>query len=60
MNQEKIKLNRLKRLLMEVADDLLESNHTPQFHTILSIQAPDYQKAKSWLKKYGHLLEVDF
>ena len=39
---------------------LIESNHTPEFMNILSIQAPDYQKAKDWLKQNGHLLEVDF
>ena len=39
---------------------LIESNHTPKFWNILSIQVPDYQKAKDWLKRNGHLLEVDF
>ncbi len=39
---------------------LIESNHTPKFWNILSIQVPNYEKAKNWLKKNGHLLEVDF
>jgi len=39
---------------------LIESNHTPTFWNILSIQVPDYQKAKDWLKANGHLLEIDF
>lgn len=39
---------------------LIEENHTPRFWNILSIQVPNYQKAKSWLKVNGHLLEVDF
>ena len=39
---------------------LLETNHTPRFWNILSIQVPEYQKAKKWLKEKGHLLEVDF
>lgn len=39
---------------------LIEDNHTPKFWNILSIQVPNYQKAKDWLKKNGHLLEVDF
>lgn len=39
---------------------LIEANHTPQFWNILSIQVPHFQKAKNWLKKNGHLLEVDF
>ncbi len=39
---------------------LIESNHTPKFWNVLSVQVPNYQKAKNWLKKNGHLLEVDF
>lgn len=39
---------------------LMESNHTPNFWNILSIQVPNYEKAKDWLKKNGHLLEIDF
>ncbi len=39
---------------------LMENNHTPRFWTILSIQVPNYLKAKKWLKENGHLLEVDF
>ena len=39
---------------------LIEENHTTRFWNILSIQVPDYQKAKHWLKVNGHLLEVDF
>ena len=39
---------------------LIESNHTPTFWNILSIQVPYYQKSKDWLKTNGHLLEVDF
>lgn len=39
---------------------LIESNHTPRFWTMLSIQVPNYSKAKDWLKKNGYLLEMDF
>lgn len=39
---------------------LIENNHTPRFWNILSIQVPNYEKAKNWLKKNGQLLEVDF
>lgn len=39
---------------------LMENNHTPRFWHILSIQIPNYQRAKDWLKINGHLLEVDF
>jgi len=39
---------------------LIENNHTPRFWNILSIQVPNYENAKNWLKKNGQLLEVDF
>jgi len=39
---------------------LMEDNHTPRFWNILSIQVPNYEKAKNWLKKNGQSLEVDF
>lgn len=39
---------------------LMENNHTPRFWNILSIQVPNYLKAKKWLKENGHLLEMDF
>ena len=39
---------------------LIENNHTQRFWHILSIQVPNYEKAKNWLKDNGHLLEVDF
>ena len=39
---------------------LIENNHTPRFWNILSIQVPNYERAKNWLKKNGQLLEVDF
>lgn len=39
---------------------LIETNHTPRFWNILSIQVPNFEKAKNWLKKNGQLLEVDF
>lgn len=39
---------------------LIENNHTPRFWNILSIQVPNYLKAKKWLKENGYLLEVDF
>lgn len=39
---------------------LLESNHTPDFWNIVSVQLPNYDKAKDWLKENGGLLETEF
>ena len=39
---------------------LIENNHTPRFWNILSIQVPNYERAKNWLKKNGQLIEVEF
>lgn len=39
---------------------LLEANHTPEFWNIISIQLPNYENAKKWLKENGHLLEYEF
>jgi predicted metal-dependent hydrolase len=39
---------------------LMESNHTPKFWNIISIQLPHYNKAKDWLKENGNLLETEF
>lgn len=50
----------VKYIVVHELVHLIESNHTTKFWNILSIQVPNYQKAKDWLKKNGHLLEVDF
>lgn len=39
---------------------LIESNHTPEFWNIVSVQLPHYNRAKEWLKENGHLLETEF
>lgn len=39
---------------------LLEANHTPEFWNIVSVQLPNYEKAKEWLKENGSLLETEF
>jgi len=39
---------------------LIEPNHTPVFWNIVSIQVPNYEKAKKWLREKGQLLEIDF
>lgn len=50
----------LEYLVAHELTHLIESNHTPRFWNIVSIQVPDYEKAKNWLKVNGHLLEIDF
>lgn len=39
---------------------LIETNHTPEFWNIVSVQLPHYEQAKNWLKENGHLLETEF
>ncbi len=50
----------IKYIIVHELIHLIEANHTATFWNILSIQVPDYQRAKDWLKNNGHLLEVDF
>lgn len=50
----------LEYLVVHELVHLIEANHTPRFWNILSVQVPHFQKAKEWLKRSGHLLEVDF
>ena len=38
---------------------LIESNHTPRFWNIVRTQAPMTEKARSWLREQGQLLEQD-
>jgi len=38
---------------------LLESNHTPGFWNIVRAQIADSEKAKTWLKENGSLLDLD-
>jgi predicted metal-dependent hydrolase len=39
---------------------LIETNHTPRFWNIVAIQIPRWERAKTWLRNHGDLLEVDF
>lgn len=39
---------------------LIEHNHSDNFWNIVSVQLPNYEKAKDWLKVNGEILEVDF
>ena len=38
---------------------LIEANHTPRFWNIVRTQVPTAEKAKSWLREHGQLLEQD-
>ncbi len=38
---------------------LMESNHTPQFWSIIRAQAPTMEKARAWLREHGQILEED-
>lgn len=38
---------------------LLEANHTPRFWNIVRTHAPRMEKARSWLREHGQILEQD-
>ena len=38
---------------------LIESNHTPRFWNIVRTQTPTMEKARTWLKENGQILEED-
>ena len=46
-------------LVVHELTHLLESNHTPRFWNIVSVQVPRYATAKAWLVENGGLLEED-
>lgn len=50
----------LEYLVAHELTHLIENNHTPEFWNIVSIQVPNYQRAKKWLRENGYLLEIDF
>nr|WP_054549548.1 SprT family zinc-dependent metalloprotease [Lysinibacillus sphaericus] len=50
----------LEYLVVHELTHLIEANHTPDFWNIVSIQIPQYEKAKDWLKQNGYLLEIEF
>lgn len=39
---------------------LIEPNHSPQFWKIVSVQLPNYESAKLWLKDNGDIISRDF
>ena len=38
---------------------LMEANHTPRFWNIVRAKAPSSEKAKTWLKEHGQILEEE-
>ncbi|MFE6168445.1 M48 family metallopeptidase [Viridibacillus arvi] len=50
----------LDYLVVHELAHLIEPNHSPKFWNIVSIQIPQYEKAKNWLKQNGNLLENEF
>lgn len=50
----------IKYIVVHELTHIIELNHTPHFWNILSIQIPNFEKAKKWLKQNGELLETDF
>ncbi len=50
----------IKYIVVHELTHIVELNHTPRFWNMLSIQIPNYEKAKKWLKQNGDLLETDF
>ena len=47
-------------LIVHELAHLIESNHTPRFWNIVSVQVPRAEWAKQWLLENGDLLEIDF
>lgn len=50
----------IEYLVVHELSHMLEPNHSANFWNIVSVQIPDYENAKKWLKQNGGLLEVDF
>ena len=50
----------IEYIIVHELTHLLEANHTPEFWNRVAVQQPNYTKAKTWLKEFGHELEKDF
>ena len=46
-------------VIMHELAHLLEANHTPRFWNIVRTHAPRVEKARSWLRDHGQVLEQD-
>ncbi len=47
-------------LIVHELAHLIEPNHTPRFWNVVSIQVPNYDRAKDWLRDNGDALEAEF
>jgi hypothetical protein len=56
----KAPINVIDYIIVHELTHLLETNHTADFWNIISVQLPNYRKAKDWLKENGNLLDIDF
>jgi predicted metal-dependent hydrolase len=56
----KAPINVIDYIIVHELTHLLETNHSPEFWNIISVQLPHYKKAKDWLKENGNLLETEF
>lgn len=50
----------IEYLVVHELSHLLEANHSDKFWNMVSIQVPQYESAKEWLRNNGGLLEIDF
>lgn len=50
----------IEYLIVHELAHLRVSNHSQEFWNIVSIQVPQYEEAKEWLRINGNLLEMDF
>ncbi|ARA92865.1 zinc metalloprotease [Rhodothermaceae bacterium RA] len=47
----------VKYVVVHELAHLIEPNHTPRFWNIVHVQVPRYEKARTWLRTYGHELQ---
>jgi predicted metal-dependent hydrolase len=50
----------IEYIIVHELTHLLEANHTPEFWNRIAVMQPGFEKAKNWLKEFGHELETDF
>jgi predicted metal-dependent hydrolase len=55
----KAPLHVINYIIVHELAHLIELNHSDKFWNIVSVQVPNYQKAKKWLNEHGELLELE-